>query len=218
MYNVTYLELDPQYDCSFTDGNFGTCTKEDICKGNKVIDWAVDYESEFTLENWIIALDLYCTPSAYIGLLGALAFAGAAIGCLFLPIASDKFGRWPVLQWTAALQIPLYLLALLTRNLAVIYFLCFYVGVALIGKFAAGFVLLTEILPSRYVAYGQTAFCCGDTAANLYLTFYYRFISRNSYPTLWFTLILNLVTVVLFCFVPESPAWLASQKRFAEAK
>jgi hypothetical protein len=48
------------------------------------------------------------------------------------------------------IQIPLYLLALFTRELFVIYFLCFFLGVSLIGRFTCGFVLLTELVPEQY--------------------------------------------------------------------
>jgi len=58
----------------------------------------------------------------------------------------------------------------------------------------------------------------GDTSAILYLTFYYRFISKNSYPIFWFGFALNILTFMLAFFIPESPAWLVSMKRYDEAR
>jgi len=43
---------------------------------------------------------LICTPKSYIGYFGALAFAGAAIGCFFMPALGDKYGRWFIFQVT----------------------------------------------------------------------------------------------------------------------
>jgi len=183
-----------------------------ICNGNTVQSWEVNYADMFTLNNWIIQLDMYCTPKEYIGFIGALAFGGAALACFFLPVLGDKYGRWIIFQITMGIQIPLFLLALFTRNLAIVYFLCFFLGVTLIGRFTCGFVLLTELCPERYGTFVGTALMCGDSAATLYITFYYRFISKDSYPIFWVGLFLNVLTFFTTMFVPESAKWLISVK------
>jgi MFS family permease len=122
-----------------------------------VQSWSVT-ESIYSLDNWIKKLDLYCAPAASIGYIGAFAFVGATLACFVLPVAGDKFGRWTVFQIIMVAQCPLYLLALTTRHLAVVYFLCFYVGVTLIGRFTCGFVLLTELMPAKDVTVAQTLF------------------------------------------------------------
>ena len=157
---IVYLELDPKMLCTFTDDPTATpvpCIRDQVCStgdyatsSNPVLSWEVDYSSRETLNNWIVQLDMYCTPKEYIGFIGAMAFAGAAIACFFLPILGDKYGRWIIFEITMGIQIPLYLMALTTRSLWVIYFLCFYLGVTLIGRFTCGFVLLTELVPERY--------------------------------------------------------------------
>jgi len=93
---IVYLELDPAFYCYMNADptNQISCDREMICNGDSVKSWTVDYADMFTLNNWIIQLDLYCTPKEYIGFIGALAFAGAAIACFFLPILGDKYGRW----------------------------------------------------------------------------------------------------------------------------
>ena len=45
---------------------------------------------------------------------------------------------------------PLFLAAIFTRSLMVVYILCFYLGVTLIGRFTCGFVLLTELVQEKY--------------------------------------------------------------------
>ena len=99
-------------------------------------------------------------------------------------------------------------MSLTTRSLWVIYFLCFYLGVTLIGRFTCGFVLLTELVPERYQTFVGTALMCGDSAATLYITFYYRFISRKSYPIFYLGLFLNVLTFVTTFWIPESVKWL----------
>jgi len=100
----------------------------------------------------------------------------------------------------------------------VIYILCFWLGVALIGRFTCGFVLLTELVNDRHATFVGTALMVGDGSATLYLTFYYRFISQNSNPTMWAGFALNVVTFIAFFYVPESPKWLVSMKQYNKAR
>ena len=51
---------------------------------------------------------------------------------------------------TVTLHIPLYIAANLTTNIAVIYVACFYLGVGLMGRYPAAFVLLTESIPKEH--------------------------------------------------------------------
>ena len=100
--------------------------------------------SEFYINNWIEQLNMTCTPKGYIGIIGALAFGGAAISCLFVPQLGDKYGRLTVWMVTIVLQLPLYVGANLTEHIGIVYVCCFYLGLGLIGRFACGFVMLTE--------------------------------------------------------------------------
>lgn len=53
---TAYMELDPQMLCYFKS-SLNTqvpCTRQDVCDGDQVLSWSVDYNSIFTLDNWII--------------------------------------------------------------------------------------------------------------------------------------------------------------------
>lgn len=137
---------------------------------------------------------------------------GAALSCFFLPSLGDKYGRWIMFQISMGLQIPIFVLALFTRQLFVVYISSFFRGVSLIGRFTCGFVLLMELFPERYAALVGTALQCGDSAATLYLTLYYRYISKKSYAIFWVGLFLNFLTFSATFFIPESVKWLISVK------
>jgi MFS family permease len=104
------------------------CSREQMCEGDDVISWEVDYADKFTLKNWIVHLDLYCLPKAYVGLIGAMFSAGAGIACLIIPPFGDKYGRWVIFQTAMGIQIPLMIMILLTKQLSFVYFFVFVLG------------------------------------------------------------------------------------------
>ena len=56
------------------------------------------------------------------------------------------------------------------------------------------------------------------TATYLLLTFYYRYISRDSYYVFTICLGLNVVAFIGSLFLPESPKWLVSTEQTKRAK
>ena len=147
-----------------------------------------------------------------------MAFAGAAIGCLFLPPLSDYYGRWPVFLFTMVFQLPIYLMIALTSQLWLIYVGVFWMGVLLIGRFVTGFTLLTELVPDKNASFAGTALMVGDSAATLYISFYFRYITPYQNPIVWFGFLLNIVTLIATFWIPESPRWLVSIGDYEGAK
>ena len=161
---------------------------------------------------------MFCLPKVFIGYMGACAFLGAALACFFLPYWADKYGRFYVFLGCSAGQIPLYVLANTTGSIGIIYVLTFYLGVALIGRFTGGFVLLTECLCTKNQTIWGTALMVGDCAATLYITFYLRFISNDIHYLIWVGFGINIFTVFAAYFLVESPSWLVSVGEIERAK
>lgn len=105
---------------------------------------------------------------------------GAALTCLFLPAIGDKYGRLTVYRMTIIGTLPLFLILNLGKQLVSIYFVTFMLGIALIGRFTCGFVLLTECIPKRHQAIVGGAFAVSDTIATLYVTFFLRYVSNDA--------------------------------------
>lgn len=57
---------------------------------------------------------------------------------------------------------------------------------------------------------------CTEGANFIYLTFYYRFVSKDWYWPVLFGTCLNLLVLFIHPFVPESPKYLYDQKRYGE--
>lgn len=112
----------------------------------------------------------------------------------------------------------MYFFALYTHQIGVVYFLVFFLGFCLIGRFTCGFVLFVELLPEKYKAISGSAILIGYSISLLEVTAYYAWISKNSIPTIWVGYSLNLITFIANFIVPESPVWLVSQGRFDKAR
>ena len=92
-------------------------------------------------------MNLICVPKQYIGAIGSFAFLGAALACLCIPRIGDKYGRKLVWQVTITLTLPIFLVLNLSSHIGAIYLANFFLGFALIGRFACSFILLTESMP-----------------------------------------------------------------------
>jgi MFS family permease len=55
--------------------------------------WQINYDTKYTLNNWIERLGLYCHDSYAIGLFGTAYFFGFTIGCFVFPPLGDIYGR-----------------------------------------------------------------------------------------------------------------------------
>ncbi len=172
------------------------------------MSYSVDSSSPVYINNWIEQVNGYCTPSIYIGLSGALVFAGVAISCFFAPAFGDKFGRRIVWMISCSLNIPLLLASNVTIHLGVINLALFYLGLAHIGRYICAYILLTESVPKRHQALAGTALMTADVLATLYISIFLRFISHDVKNLIWVAFALCIVSSLLSFLTIESPSWL----------
>jgi MFS family permease len=77
---MAFFILDPIYLCFDKELlTFSHCPKSQACElsflpSNET--WVVDYDSIYTLRNWITSLEMYCSSSFEVGLLGTSFFIG----------------------------------------------------------------------------------------------------------------------------------------------
>jgi hypothetical protein len=57
-----------------------------------------------------------------------------------------------------------------------------------------------------------------EGASLIVWTIYFRFISQNAYPFLYFTTILNFVTAFLSWFIPETPRYLFGMEQYDKCR
>ena len=196
------------------------CDYDTVCSGKKdtnLVGYSVDKTSIYYISNWVEHFNLYCTEKSDIGLIGSLAFFGAALSCLILPRLGDKYGRYLVWRVTIFLQLPLYFMANLGTHIGVLYVMAFFMGMALLGRFTCGFVFVVESMPADKQSIMGTAASFGDSIITLYIVLFLRYVSNEVSILLWIGLGLNVLALVLSFWLVESPAWLASVDRKDEA-
>ena len=87
----------------------------------------------------------------------------------------------------------------------------FYFGVGTIGRFAIGFILLTELTPKKHQVMFGALYVISDSVATLYVTFILRYISNNIQTVLWIAFSCNFIALITGIIIPESPKWLAEK-------
>ena len=95
-YGLPYLLMYPEFKCPGMETGskeyYEKCNPEHFCEDAE-IDWVINYESEHTLNNWMMNWDLVCESSYLINGVGMSFFACYVFGSFFLPTMSDRMGR-----------------------------------------------------------------------------------------------------------------------------
>ena len=210
-YALTYLELFPDYICADSVPK-DNCTRDLMCSthGDDPAMIKVDWESTRSLHNWVERLDLVCEPGWKIGLIGSMYLMGWSLGCLFIPRLGDTKGRrWPFLI-TSVASVLIYLVLLLSRSINLTMAMYFILGLTTPGKVNLGYVYLLELVPTAWQTYVGTVLLIGDGSTMIFLSIYFRFISKDWFWFQLFCIVLSTIATVGCFLAPESPKYLYS--------
>ena len=164
-------------------------------------------------------MDLYCTPGFQIGYIGSSFFAGTFIGSFFLPRAGDIVGRKPIHLLGLAIFISVVVASLFDKSLILCYFLLFMGGISETGRYYVAYVYCVEFFPKNMQSkMGLAIFSCfGSSMVLIALRFWFivpRIWTWNAYVAI---ALAGVSFVACLAWMPESPRFLHSRKRYAEA-
>jgi putative MFS transporter len=167
---------------------------------------------------------LFGLSPAQTGLLGAVAFFGAALGLLLVGEIADRFGRRNVFVHTFWLFIVLSLLSAAVRDYGELLIVRGLMGVAIGADIAASITFLAEISPRRSRggwagAVPQIAWTLGALTSLATALVLFQLIGAGAWR--WILGLGALPALVILIGrrgLPESPRWLLARGRVKEAK
>ncbi|CDW81726.1 solute carrier family member 5 [Stylonychia lemnae] len=211
-YSLTYLELFPDYICPAYNKK---CTYKDRCDDKSI---PIDWSSDRSLDNWVALYNLECADSVQIGLLGSMYFAGWCIACIVVPRLGDIYGRRLPCRISAIIACAVYLTIVLSKNLNLTIAMFFFLGSTQPGKSNIAYIYMLELIPSKFGTYLSTLACIADGFTTILISLYFRFVSINWIYFQIFGLSMTFVSCFALFFLPESPKYLWSAKKFKEAR
>ena len=102
------------------------------------------------------------------------------------------------------------------KSVVKVQILMLILGFGASGLEPIGLCYMAEFQPESHQGAVSTFWNVSEGAIYIYLTIYYRFISKDWYPTLLFALVQNYLVLLILLCMPESPMFLYSQKRYSE--
>ncbi|XP_042286978.1 solute carrier family 22 member 5-like isoform X1 [Thunnus maccoyii] len=193
------------------DVNLSNVPKEGCLDG-----W--EYDRSVYISTIVSEWDLVCDDRWKNPLTSSLFFFGVLTGSFISGQLSDRYGRKIVLFVTMAVQTVSTFIQVFSPSWPVFCAVFFVVGVGQISNYVAAFVLGTEILGPRVRIVYSTAGVSLFFGMGYMLLPLFAFFIRD-----WRMLLLGLTLpgflyAPLWWYVPESPRWLLSQGRVAEAE
>ncbi|XP_036279125.1 solute carrier family 22 member 4 isoform X2 [Pipistrellus kuhlii] len=186
-------------------------------------------QQEGCLDGWEFSQDVYlstivtewnlvCDDDWKTPLTSSLFFVGVLIGSFFSGQLSDRFGRKRVLFATMAVQTSFSFLQIFSINWEMFTVLFVIVGMGQISNYVVAFILGTEILGKSVRIIFSTLGVCTFFAVGYMLLPLFAYFIRDWRMLLLALTVPGLLCVPLWWFIPESPRWLISQRRFNEAE
>ncbi|XP_069447628.1 solute carrier family 22 member 4 isoform X1 [Ovis canadensis] len=187
-------------------------------------------EQEGCLDGWEFSQDIYlstivteqwslvCEEDWKTPLTTSLFFVGVLLGSFVSGQLSDRFGRKTILFATMAVQTGFSFLQIFSINWEMFTVLFVIVGMGQISNYVVAFILGAEILGKSVRVIFSTLGVCTFFAVGYMLLPLFAYFIRDWRMLLLALTVPGLLCVPLWWFIPESPRWLLSQRRFKEAE
>ena len=146
-------------------------------------------------------------------------FIGWTFSATFIPRISDLYGRKLATIGTMILQTAAIIVMNFSTSVYLTQFLMFLFGMACVGTRSIQFLYLMELLPEKWQVPIGTTLNLWDTLVPVLYTLYYWQIGKDwKWFVLIFAEITGVVIIAVTFFLPESPKFLISKKRFDDAR
>ncbi|XP_004586447.2 solute carrier family 22 member 4 isoform X1 [Ochotona princeps] len=177
-----------------------------------------EYSQDVYLSTIVTEWNLVCENDWKTPLTTSLFFVGVLFGSFVSGQLSDRFGRKSILFSTMAVQTGFSFLQIFSVSWEMFTVLFIIVGMGQISNYVVAFILGTEILGKSVRILFSTLGVCTFFAVGYMLLPLFAYFIRDWRMLLLALTVPGVLCVPLWWFIPESPRWLLSQKRFREAE
>lgn len=211
-----FYEQWPYYNCPDLQSN--SLTNKQYCKLAEVQRSNCTYNWNNTRQNLITKFHLDCDHKATIGLFGTSFNVGRMISAVIILSVADIFGRRPVIFLNFFLCFLMnWALVFINTTYVEIYVWMFFSGLSNPGASTMCYVAMSEMVgPSQRATFGALLFI--SDLINMWTTplLFYFFDSWTYYPM--FFGIVQFFLFFLLPFIPETPRFLVTKRKFPEAR
>ena len=178
----------------------------------------INWDSRESIHNLIVQLNFECAPKWKLGLIGSVFLAGIVIGCSSVTKLGDIYGRRPIYLMGLTLNFVLVGMLIVLRNVLVVYFCLFFLGISIAARYYVGYTYNLEFQPKRSHVIVSVVQFSAESIVYLLNIAYFVYISDRWIPLQIPNLILSLVGVIYVYFMPETPVWLVATKKYDSAR
>jgi len=185
----------------------------DRCSLNRT-DWTFTTDREYS---FVTEYDLVCTNTWIAAVVTSMYYVGGAIGCSVSGIASDKFGRKPIILISLVVTSLSLVMSRWVGTMWQLGVLNVIGGAGTYGSFMSSNVYQAEFIPPKYRAISTNILLTGFTFS-FFLVDLIAFYVREWRIFSLYVALPSLVSIVTFALLPESPRWLIVKGREEEAE
>ena len=217
IYNLSFLELLPQFTCNYV-GQTSTfpCKEADFCS-NSSIEYVIT-PSPTSLYNWVEKLGLICRPGWQVGFLGSSFFLGWCSTLLWLPSFGDKYGRRKIFWIGNIVTLGIFTVLMVSKSFWLTVSMIFLNGAFESIRLSIGYNYCMELIGASYRTFYGTIWNVNEGLVYLWATIYFWQIDKHWFPLIAFGYSLCVLSNILVYFFPESPVYLINKGLFREAK
>lgn len=145
-------------------------------------------------------------------------FVGWAISAAIVPRLSDIHGRKPIFLFSMVVQLAALIGVYISRSVNITIGLIFIFGMGGVGRSSISYLYMQEFLPQNKQTLVGTILQLNNGFVAVYTVIYYWFISNYWIPIQIFGGVLTAVSMAGVYFLPESPKFLLTKRRYDEAR
>jgi MFS transporter, OCT family, solute carrier family 22 (organic cation transporter), member 4/5 len=215
-----FLEKDPSITCykNINDNLIATqCIRKEACHPNSEFS---KYEFNYIEDrnySWTNDFKLGCDYNVVVALIISLFFIGSLISSLLATSLSDYLGRAKIIKFAMTLRIFFIAVPIIFRNLSVVLFSMFFLGVLNSMHSTIPYILLSEYLGKDYRDNYLTLMFIFESFSGIFTTLFFFYI-QNWVIFFIFNLFYGIIFVIFSFLLFESPRFLYSNKKYSEAR